>query len=199
MLAETRNKFKFLEDFLGNVFSKLGLTPNQFTLMSVVFALISFYFLINLNFVFALTFFISAGILDLIDGAVARRKGLVSKKGAYLDTICDRYVEGIVLLGFFFLPLTFFILPSKIWIGLSFLGGLMTTYAKAAAKEKELMIEKPAPAFFSRTERVISIATSMFLGVFDINLVIYPIVILAILSNISALQRIIISFNSAEN
>lgn len=199
MLAETRNKFKFLEDFLGNVFFKLGLTPNQFTLMSAVFALISFYFLINLNFVFAFIFFISAGILDLIDGAVARKKGLVSKKGAYLDTIIDRYVEIIALLGFLFLPLPKIIFPSYIWIFLSLAGGIMTTYSKAAAKEKELMMEKPAPTFFSRTERVISIATSMFLGVFDINLVIYPIIILAIFSNISALQRIIISFNSAKN
>lgn len=199
MLTEIRNKFKFLEDILGKIFFKTGLTANQFTLISVVFAFISFYFLINLNFILAFLFFISAGILDLIDGAVARITGQASKKGAYLDTICDRYVEGIVLLGFFFLPLTHFLLSSEIWIGLSFLGGLMTTYAKAAAKEKELVMEKPAPAFFGRTERVISIAISMFLGIFDINLVIYPIVILAILSNISALQRIIISFNSAEN
>lgn len=199
MLGEIREKFKFLEDFLGNIFSKIGLTPAQFTLMSIAFAFISFYFLINLNFLLAFLFFNSAGILDLIDGAVARIKGQASKKGAYLDTICDRYVNGIALLGFLFLPLKFFILPSEIWVGLSLLGGLMTTYAKAAAKEKELVMEKPAPAFFGRTERVILIATSMFLGIFDINLVIYPIIILAILSNISALQRIIISFNSAES
>jgi len=199
MLTEIREKFKFLEDFLGNVFSKTGLTPIQFTLMSIIFAFVSFYFLINLNFLLAFLFFISAGVLDLIDGAVARITGQASKKGAYLDTICDRYINGIALLGFLFLPLKFFILPSKIWIVLSFLGSLMTTYAKAAAKEKELVMGKPAPAFFGRTERVISIATSMFLGIFDINLVIYPIVILAILSNISALQRIIISFNSAES
>ncbi len=199
MLTEIRENFKFLEDFLGNVFSKTGLTPIQFTLMSIIFAFVSFYFLINLNFLLAFLFFISAGVLDLIDGAVARITGQASKKGAYLDTICDRYINGIALLGFLFLPLKFFILPSKIWIVLSFLGSLMTTYAKAAAKEKELVMGKPAPAFFGRTERVISIATSMFLGIFDINLVIYPIVILAILSNISALQRIIISFNSAES
>ncbi|HDY72679.1 MAG TPA: CDP-alcohol phosphatidyltransferase family protein [bacterium] len=198
MLTEIREKFKFLEDFLGNVFSKTGLTPAQFTLMSVIFAFISFYFLINLNFIQAFIFFIFTGILDLIDGAVARARGEVSKKGAYLDTICDRYVEGIVLLGFFFLPLTFFILPSKVWVGLCLLGGLMTTYAKAAAKEKELVMEKPTPAFFGRTERIISIALAIFSGIFDISLIIYPIVILAIFSNISALQRAFLSFNINE-
>ncbi len=199
MLSETRNKFKILEEFLGKIFSKLGLSANQFTLLSVVFAFSSFYFLINLDFIPAFIFFIFAGILDLIDGAVAKIRGEVSKKGAYLDTICDRYVEGIVLLGFFFLPLTFFILPSKVWIGLCFLGGLMTTYAKAAAKEKELIMEKPAPAFFGRTERIISIALAIFLGIFNISLIIYPIVILAIFSNISALQRAFLSFNSAKD
>ena len=199
MLAETRDKFKILEEFLGKTFSKVGLSANQFTLLSVVFAFFSFYFLINLNFISALIFFIFAGLLDLIDGAVASVKGEASKKGAYLDTICDRYVNGIVLLGFFFLPLTFFILPSKIWIGLCFLGGLMTTYAKAAAKEKELIMKKPAPAFFGRTEGVISMALAIFLGIFDINLVIYPIVILAIFSNISALQRAFLAFYSAKD
>lgn len=199
MLTEIREKFKFLEDFLGNVFSKTGLTPAQFTLMSIIFAFVSFYFLINLNFLLAFLFFISAGILDLIDGAVARIKGEVSKKGAYLDTICDRYVNGIALLGFLFLPLKFFILPSKIWVALSFLGSLMTTYAKAAAKEKELITEEIKTGLFGRSERVISITLAMFLGIFDINLVIYPIIILAILSNITALQRIFLAFRSAKN
>jgi phosphatidylglycerophosphate synthase len=184
---------------LGKIFFKTGLTANQFTLISVVFAFISFYFLINLSFILAFAFFILAGILDLIDGAVARKTGETSNKGAYLDTICDRYVEGIVLLGFFFLPLTHFLLFPEAWIGLSFLGGLMTTYAKAAAKEKELKREKPAPAFFVRTERVISIAIAIFLGIFDMTLVIYPIIILAIFSNLSALQRAFLSFNSAKN
>ena len=75
----------------------------------------------------------------------------------------------------------------------------MTTYAKAAAKEKELRMEKPAPAFFGRTERVISIAIAIFLGIFDVTLVIYPIIILAIFSNLSALQRVFLSFNSDKN
>ncbi len=196
MLNEIRNKFKFLDGILGKIFSKTGLTANQFTLISIVFAFISFYFLINLNFILAFALFILAGILDLIDGAVARKTGETSNKGAYLDTICDRYVEGIVLLGFLFLPLTYFLLPPEIWIGLSFLGGLMTTYAKAAAKEKELIMKKPAPAFFGRTERIISIALAIFLGIFNISLVIYPIIILAIFSNLSALQRVFLSFNS---
>jgi len=199
MLSEIRDKFKILEEFFGKTFSKLGLSANQFTLFSVVFAFLSFYFLINLNFILSFILFIFAGILDLIDGAVARTRGEVSKKGAYLDTICDRYVEVILLLGFLFLPLTFFILPSRIWVGLCFLGGLMTTYAKAAAKEKELIMKKPAPAFFGRTERVVFIALAIFLGIFNISLIIYPIIILAIFSNISALQRAFLSFNSAKD
>ncbi|MCP6718563.1 MAG: CDP-alcohol phosphatidyltransferase family protein [Patescibacteria group bacterium] len=199
MLGEIRNKFKFLEDFLGNVFSKIGLTPNQFTLTSLLFALLSFYFLIKFNFLFAFIFFISAGILDLIDGAVARKRGEVSKKGAYLDTIIDRYVEIIILLGFLLLPLQKIAFPSYVWIFLSLAGSIMTTYSKAAAKEKELIYEEMKAGFFGRTERMVLISFAIFLGIFNLALVIYPIVILAIFSNLSAVQRVYLTFKSAQN
>jgi len=199
MLAEIRQKSKFLENFLGNVFSKLGLTSNQFTLLSVVFAVLTAYFLIKLKFVLAFICFFAAGILDLIDGAVARRKGLVSKKGAYLDTVVDRYVEIIILLGFLFLPLPKIIFPSYVWIFLSLTGSIMTTYVKAAAKEKEMIYEEMKTGFFGRTERMIAIGLAILLGIYDIPLAIYAIIALAVSSNITALQRMVLAFKSAEN
>ncbi|GAH39487.1 unnamed protein product, partial [marine sediment metagenome] len=111
---------------------------NQYTLISLLFVAISFSFLINLNLVLALIFFLLAGLLDFIDGAVARFTQKATKKGAYLDTISDRYVEGIILLGFLFLPLPVFLLSAKVWIFLALFGSFLTTYSKAAAKEKEL-------------------------------------------------------------
>ena len=142
MLEEKREKFQKISEVTGKFFSKLPLTPNQYTLISLFFVILSFWFLIQVNLVLALIFFLLAAFLDFIDGAVAKFTKRETKKGAYLDTICDRYVEGIILLGFLFLPLADFLLPAKIWIFLAFFGSLMTTYAKAAAKEKELVSEK---------------------------------------------------------
>ena len=194
MLAENREKFKKIEIKTGEVFSKFGLTPNQYTLISLLFVIISFYFLIKTNLILALIFFLLAAILDFIDGAVARFTKKATKKGAYLDTISDRYVEGIILLGFLFLPLADFLLPAKIWIFLAFFGSLMTTYAKAAAKEKELVETELKKGLLGRGERIVLIILAMILGSLNFSWLIYPIIILAIFSNITALQRIFLAF-----
>ena len=199
MLEEKREKFRELSQKTGEIFSKLGLTPNQYTLISLFFVLISFYFLINRNLILALIFFLISAILDFIDGAVARFTKKATKRGAYLDTISDRYIEGIILLGFLFLPLPDFLLPAKIWIFLAFFGSLMTTYAKAAAKEKELVSEELKKGLLGRAERVILISLAMFLGIFNLSWIIYPIVILAVFSNITAIQRIFLSLSPGQN
>jgi len=196
MLAESREKFKKIEIFLGRIFSKLGLSPNQFTILSLFFALISFYFLLKSNLGLALISYFLAAILDLIDGAVARFKKTETKKGAYLDTVCDRYVEGIILAGFLFLPLKDFILPAKIWVFLAFFGSMMTTYAKAAAKEKELVEKELKIGMFGRGERVILNFLALFLGILNLYWLIYPLIVLAIFSNITAIQRIILVLKS---
>ena len=195
MLEEKREKFTELSQKTGEIFSKLGLTPNQYTLISLFFALISFYFLIKTNLILALIFFLPAAFLDFIDGAVAKFTQRETKKGAYLDTVCDRYIEGIILLGFLFLPLKgFFLLPAKVWIFLALFGSLMTTYVKAAAKEKELVETELKKGLLGRGERIVLIILAIFLGIFNFNWMIYPIIILAIFSNITALQRIFLAF-----
>lgn len=199
MLEQKRGKFKKIEVKTGEIFSKFGLSPNHYTLLSIFFAVISFYFLIKIKLILALTFFFFAIFLDFIDGAVARITKRATKKGAYIDTICDRYVEGIILLGFLFLPLSYIFLPSKIWVFLAFFGSLMTTYSKAAAKEKELVVRELKKGFFGRAERVILIFLAIALGIFRFSLIIYPIIILAILSNLTAVQRIYLALNPGED
>ena len=153
--------------------------------------------MITINLFLALIFFLLAGILVLVDGAVARTTKKATKKGAFIDTICDRYVEGIILLGFLFLPLPYIIFSSKVWIFLAFFGSLMTTYSKAAAKEKELVVKELRRGFFGRGERMILLSLAMVFGVFNFSLVIYPLIILAIFSNLTAFQRIYLSLTNS--
>jgi phosphatidylglycerophosphate synthase len=199
MLEEKREKFKNLENMTGKIFSKF-LTPNQYTLTSLLFVVISFSFLINLNLVLALIFFLLASILDFIDGAVARFLQKATKRGAYLDTISDRYVEGIILLGFLFLPLKgFFFLPAGVWIFLALFGSFLTTYSKAAAKEKGLIETEMKKGLLGRAERIILIFLAIFLGIFNLSWLLYPIIILAIFSNLTALQRIYLSLSPSQS
>jgi phosphatidylglycerophosphate synthase len=190
MLAESREKFKKIEILFGKIFSKFGLSPNQFTILTLLFALTSFFSLLKEKMVLALIFYFLAIVLDFVDGAVARFKKMETKKGAYLDTIFDRYVEGLILFSFLFFDLPKILLPANVWIFLAFFGSMMTTYSKAAAKEKELVLNELKKGFFGRGERVILIFLTIFLGIFNKNLMIYPLIILAIFSNLTAFQRI---------
>ncbi len=193
MLQEKRGKFKSLEIFVGKIFSKIGLTPNQFTILSIFFALLAFLFVLKLKMLLVLIFYSIAIFLDFVDGAVARFKKMETKKGAFLDTICDRYVEGVILFSFLFLNLPKIILPSQIWIFLVLFGSLMTTYAKAAAKEKDLIKEELKKGFFGRGERVILIFFALLLSIFKLDWAVYPIIILAFFSNLTVIQRIILA------
>jgi phosphatidylglycerophosphate synthase len=199
MLNENRERVKKIEVKTGEVFSKLGLTPNQYTLISLVFAFFCFLSLVKNNLVLALIFFLLAAILDFIDGAVARFSQKTTKKGAYLDTICDRYVEGIILLGFLFLPLPGFLLPAFFWVFLALFGSFATTYAKAAAKEKGLIEKELKKGLLGRAERIILIALAIVLGIFNLSWLIYPVIVLAIFSNITAWQRIFLALNPGNN
>lgn len=190
MLSQKRELFKGLENKIGEFFSTLGLSPNILSLASIVFVLFSFYFLINIKLLPASIFFIIAGFIDIIDGAVARYSQKTTKIGAYLDTIVDRYIEGIILLGFLFLPLPYFFLPSYVWIFLALFGSFLTTYAKAAAKEKEILKEEMKEGFFNRPERIILIFLSIIFGLIDLRYSLFLVIILAFVSNFSALQRI---------
>jgi len=190
MLDLYKDSFKKLEKKVGRLFSFLPISPNQYTLISIFFAIFSFYFLIKQNLILAIFFFLIAGFLDFIDGAVARYKNISTKIGAYLDTICDRYVEGILLLGMLFLPLPKILLLAYVWIFLILFGSLITTYAKAAAKEKELVKQELKGGLLSRAERIILLIISLILGIFNVSWMTYLLIAIALLTNFTALQRI---------
>lgn len=199
MLDLYKIKFKKIENTAGKIFSLLPLSPNQYTLLSLFFAILSFLFLLKKRIFLALFFFLFASFLDFIDGAVARYKGIATKLGAYLDTIIDRYVEGILIFGLMFLPFPQIIFPHYIWLSLILFGSVLTTYAKAAAKEKELTKQELRGGFFSRAERLISLMIVLIFCEIDKSLKIslYFLIFIAILTNFTALQRILsaICFN----
>ncbi|MFZ2390664.1 MAG: CDP-alcohol phosphatidyltransferase family protein [Minisyncoccales bacterium] len=191
MLDTKRHWFKDLEKLVGKIFGALPLTPNQYTYLSGVFALIGLWYMIQENLILAIIFFLIAGGLDFVDGAVARAKNMSSKVGAYLDTVFDRYVEGIVFFGMLFLSLPTVFIPGYAWVYLAIFGSVVTTYVKAAAKEKDLVNQELKGGLLSRGERLILIFVALILGVMypDYLYMTYVIAIIAVLSNFTAIQR----------
>jgi phosphatidylglycerophosphate synthase len=189
VLYEHWDRFYKVDLKIGGLFRWIPLTPNQWTFLGLFPAVISLYLLIDQKFVLAACFLLVASCFDVIDGAVARATGQVTKLGAYLDTLVDRYVEGMIALGLLFVSLPDFYLPATVWIFLYLFGSLITTYSKSAAKEKEVVTEELRGGILERAERVIGLLLGLFLAKIDKNYLIYMIAIIAILSNVSALQR----------
>ena len=190
VLYKKRETFSNISIKIGMVFSKVGLSPNQWTLLTIIPTLIALYFLVERQFLIAAGFFIISSFIDLVDGSVARVMGKVSKLGAYLDTIMDRYVESIIAFGLLFSGLPGLYIPAYAWIFLYMMGSYLTSYSKAAAKEKELVENEIRGGLLERGERLIILFIGILLAHFGRIYLTYIIVVLAVLTNLTALQRI---------
>ena len=191
MLYEQRERFKGLSIKVGMIFSKIPLSPNQWTLLSLVPALAAAFFLAKEKFLEAAFFFAFAAFIDLIDGSVARVLGRPTKFGAYLDTITDRYVEFMIIFGMFFASLPSFYFSASAWLFLYLFGSMMTTYAKSAAKEKELVEKELKGGILERAERLVLLFIGIILASANSLWLVYILAVLAVLANITAMQRIL--------
>lgn len=82
-------------------FKILGFTANKITTLSLIFGLVSIFFLINENLIF-IYFFILSYILDCADGAFARKYKETSKFGEAFDHLKDVIVNALVFFILFF-------------------------------------------------------------------------------------------------
>lgn len=187
---QQRQRFEKISVKIGIIFSKTGISPNQWTLLTIIPTILALYFLVQEKFLLAALFFIVSAFLDMVDGSVARVMGKVTRVGAYLDTIVDRYVEGIIIFGLLFASLPNYLLPIQAWVFLYFFGAMMTTYTKSAAKEKELVEKELKGGLLERAERLIILFIGIILASVEPIYLTYIIILLAVLSNITALQRI---------
>lgn len=79
------------------------ISPNTITLFAFFTGIITAFFIYANYLLFALFFLLLSGMLDILDGTVARITNQSQKIGAYIDLISDRMVEAAIILGFTFL------------------------------------------------------------------------------------------------
>ncbi|TRZ55470.1 CDP-alcohol phosphatidyltransferase family protein [archaeon] len=196
MLYKNSEKFNGFSEKVGKLFGRLPLAPNAWTLLSIVAALASFYFILQENFIPAALLFAAAAFLDMIDGSVARAKNKVSVLGAYLDTITDRYVEFIIIFGLFFAAYPHFdllgmsLFSSKTLLLILLFGSLMTSYSISAAHEEGVEERRLRGGILERGERMILLFLIILLSDFSRVYALYLIALMAVLANVTALQRI---------
>ena len=188
VLSKKRKTFQGFSFRIGKFFGKICENPKLWTGLSLFFALMGFFLVFELNFLFSGLAFLISGFLDMVDGAVARYTKKSSVKGAYIDTIMDRYVEFLAFFGLILVPLPFLLLPAYGWVVLCLFGSLMTTYSKAASKEKG--IKSIEGGLLERPERIIILSVGIMLGEINRIFVVCVLILIALFTNITALQRI---------
>lgn len=147
--------YRFLGRYLVPCCIFLRLKPNHLSLLGMFSGLGA-----GITFIFSpfwggiLTIF--SGLLDTLDGALARELNLTKKQGAYLDSVLDRYSECWILIGIWgyfqrksnatpLITLTiFFVL----------FGSTMVSYTRARAEGLRVSC---LVGLFQRGERIISI------------------------------------------
>ncbi|MEM3555479.1 MAG: CDP-alcohol phosphatidyltransferase family protein [Candidatus Micrarchaeia archaeon] len=193
---------------LGIIFSKIPISANTWTLLSLVPALLGFVFLLYKQMDAALLLFAVSALIDAIDGGVARVTGTVSNLGAYLDGMMDRVVEGLLLIGIMLhgipdLAIGGFTTPSFLWIALLlFFGSVMVSYSRAYAVYRRAIRDSEVvsrmPGVLERAERLILIFIGMALYRFNPLYLTYSIALASVLSIITVMQRMLFTIRNAE-
>lgn len=169
------------------------LTPNEVTLIAFFMAIISAALFFKNLLLLGTLFAIISSILDVLDGIIAREKNLETKKGDFFDHTIDRFSDTIILMG-----LTFSSYVSQ-EIGLiALIGVLLTGYIGTQAEA--VINERIYKGITSRADiifliSIFSILTILFQEkIYNKHLIEWAIVLLAISSNLTALQRISITW-----
>ena len=154
--------YHLLERYLVPGLARLNLKPNHISLLGFLTSILA-------GIAFAYQPFwggvltLLTGLLDTLDGSLARTLGHSKKYGAFLDSVLDRYTELIIYLGiwcYFYRQGMADPLVSLLVLLILF-GSLMVSYTRARA---EGLGERCLGGVFQRGERIILISLA---GIFN--------------------------------
>ena len=166
----------------------LGFTPNMLTLIGFISAGIAgvlFYMRINWTFTYVIapSLIVLSGLMDALDGPLARL-GKASKFGGILDSTFDRLGEILIFAGIILGKLA-----SPFWGIAAISFSLMVSYVRARTEVENIKMESIGIA--ERPERMLILIVSSFLGLIE-----YGVVLIAILSIITFVQRIVYAYQN---
>jgi CDP-diacylglycerol--glycerol-3-phosphate 3-phosphatidyltransferase len=171
---------------LAGLLARTPLTPNSLTWLGFFVTAAAAALIVTGHLLVAGIVVLVAGFFDMLDGALARATGRVTRFGAVLDSTLDRLCEAMLLLS---LLVVFARQQHVYWAlvsGIALLGSLMVSYIRA--RVEGLGVECKA-GIFTRPERVIIMALALFLS--NINYVLVAAVgLLAFLSFFTVVERL---------
>ena len=160
-----------------------GVHPNALTLTGLVINGVAAWTLARGEFVYAGLVILGAAVFDLVDGAVARNANKVTRFGAFLDSVMDRYSDLILLTGLLVHyaridRFSYIVLTAVVMIG-----SVLVSYSRARA---ENLIPSCKVGFLERPERIVLLIIG---ALFDrMGAVLW---VMAVMSNLTVITRIV--------
>jgi phosphatidylglycerophosphate synthase len=186
-----RQAYELHSQVLGRVCVKAGLTPNVITFSSLIFSIIAGIVLWKGYFIAGIVFILLTSFTDMLDGATARAGNMGTTFGGILDHVLDRYAEFFILSGI--------LLSGRVhpvWPIFAIFGMIMASYSRKAA-ESIGKIASAEVGWVGRLEKFIVIMIGLALAVifpdttvFDIKLLGIALLIVGVVSHITAIQRL---------
>ena len=173
---------------LGHWLKDKGVHPDLLTFVGFILVAVAAIPLAQGRFVIA-GILLAAGMpIDALDGATARAYGSERLFGAFLDSTLDRYADAII-----FGSLTFYYaqnadLGMVVAALVALHGSLTVSYTRARAEGLGLECKV---GWLSRMERVVLLLITCAVSLIDLRLVNVGVILLAVGTQITALQRII--------
>ena len=162
--------------------AKAHITPNALTLLGVLGSAGAAVLLARGQFLAGGIVVLAAGALDILDGALARATGQVTRFGAVFDAVMDRVSEAAVLFGLLYYYAGRDAREESLLIFAALAGSMLVSYIRARGEILGLQIRE---GLFTRAERVIVIGFGSIID--QVRIALW---ILAVLANLTALQRL---------
>ncbi len=178
-----RTRFKGILDPIAMLLNRIGLMPNTITILGLAGNTLGAYFLARGQMTLGGILILLMGPIDALDGTMARLRGEPTDFGAFVDSVTDRYSELVIFGG-----LLYYYLQQGNWlmVVLAYLaaaGSVLVSYTRARAQS--LGVETKV-GLLTRLERYLVISPALIFNIPHIALW-----ILAVLANLTALQRIL--------
>ncbi len=188
MLGRYRERVRAWTNPVGRALFRLRLRPNHLTVIGLGVSFLAASAFSTGRTRAAGVLLIAAGLCDFFDGALARVSGQVTPFGAFLDSVIDRYSDLIVLLGI----VVFFARtphPRGAIVAMAgLIGSMMVSYTKARAESIDV---ECTVGMMERPERMICLIVGALFHLLEPALW-----VLAVLSNLTALQRIFFTWRA---
>jgi archaetidylinositol phosphate synthase len=127
---------------LVSLLSAVGITPNMLTVMGLVLTALSLVFyswsrVDRLNLVYAALLIALGGLLDGLDGPLARLTGRQSNVGAFLDSFTDRVSDILLTVGFLLTGLV------DVYLAVAMLStSMLVSYARARGEALNVSLKE---------------------------------------------------------